>query len=178
MKCKALPTQKYLKECFTYDPETGLLYWKHRPVEHFKTVTAWKIWNSKYPDTLALNTLRHGYLTGEISNEPVFAHRVIYKMWYGEEPEFILHKHGNTQDNRIENFSTGSHELNMKDKITYKNNTSGVKGVSFHKPSGKWRAYISKDRKVKALGLYTDIEDAIAARKAAEVELGYISRLI
>lgn len=48
------------------------------------------------------------------------------------------------------------------------NNTSGIKGVSFYKKSGKWRAQIRYNYKNYHLGLFEDIEDAAAARKDAE----------
>ncbi|WP_026326784.1 hypothetical protein [Paenibacillus ginsengihumi] len=47
-------------------------------------------------------------------------------------------------------------------------NSSGHKGVSFDKRSGKWRAYIGIKGKFIDLGLYSDIADAVAARKAGE----------
>jgi hypothetical protein len=53
------------------------------------------------------------------------------------------------------------------------NNKSGKTGVAFFR--GKWQAYIYKDSKKILLGNFTDIEDAIAARKKAEIELyGFI----
>ncbi|HJB28112.1 MAG TPA: AP2 domain-containing protein [Candidatus Blautia faecavium] len=48
------------------------------------------------------------------------------------------------------------------------NNTSGVRGVSYRKNRGKWRAYIKIKRKNIHLGNFDTKEDAIAARKAAE----------
>ena len=33
-KDKELPVE-YLRECFHYDPETGELTWKERPLSHF-----------------------------------------------------------------------------------------------------------------------------------------------
>jgi len=30
-------TQEYLKDAFSYDPETGVFIWKIRPLHHFKT---------------------------------------------------------------------------------------------------------------------------------------------
>lgn len=52
-----------------------------------------------------------------------------------------------------------------------KNNTSGHKGVSYHKQIGKWRAYITFKSKQYALGTYDRIEDAIEARKIAEKKI-------
>lgn len=45
---------------------------------------------------------------------------------------------------------------------------SGVRGVSYHKSSGKWHAKIGIDDKKISLGYYTNIDDAISARKLAE----------
>lgn len=48
-----------------------------------------------------------------------------------------------------------------------KNSSTGITGVSVHQ-SGRYRAYITVDRKQIGLGYYDNVEDAIAARKAAE----------
>jgi hypothetical protein len=50
-------------------------------------------------------------------------------------------------------------------------NTSGVRGVSFHKKSSTWHAYIGFKRKLYSLGYYRDKNDAITARKTAEEKL-------
>lgn len=47
-------------------------------------------------------------------------------------------------------------------------NTSGHVGVTRDKKSGKWRAHIQVGGKLLSLGRFTDLDDAIAARKAAE----------
>lgn len=52
-----------------------------------------------------------------------------------------------------------------------KNNTSGFRGVSFRPDRGRWRAYIKYQRKNIHLGSFINLKDAIAARKAAELEL-------
>ncbi len=57
--------------------------------------------------------------------------------------------------------------ISEKRKIN-RNNTSGVKGVSYRKDRGKWRAYIKIKRKNISLGNFNTKKDAIAARKAAE----------
>jgi hypothetical protein len=50
-------------------------------------------------------------------------------------------------------------------------NSSGVKGVSFDKRSGKWHSRICVNRKTKHLGLYNTIEEAKLARQAKALEL-------
>ena len=46
------------------------------------------------------------------------------------------------------------------------NNTSGYTGVSFDKKTNKWMARINK----VTLGYFENIEDAIKARKEAEIK--------
>lgn len=52
-------------------------------------------------------------------------------------------------------------------------NVSGHKGVTWNKGRGKWAASISVKNKTIGLGLHATLEEAIAVRKAAEVEHGY-----
>lgn len=52
-----------------------------------------------------------------------------------------------------------------------KNNTSGHKGVCWYKRGNCWRAYIVFKRKQYSLGLYKNIEDAVAAREEAERQI-------
>lgn len=54
------------------------------------------------------------------------------------------------------------------DSKLYMNNTSGHKGVSRVKRSGNWVAYINFQGERISLGRFTDIQDAIRARKEAE----------
>ena len=54
------------------------------------------------------------------------------------------------------------------------NNNSGKTGVRWRKDRGKWVSKISKNKKTYYLGLYEEFEDAVEARKKAEIELyGY-----
>lgn len=50
-----------------------------------------------------------------------------------------------------------------------KTNTSGKTGVSFNKKSGKWRAYIVKERKQISLGSFDSKQEAIKARESTEL---------
>lgn len=49
-------------------------------------------------------------------------------------------------------------------------NTSGTKGVSFDNYNGKWSASISVNKKRFHLGLFRNLEDAVKARKEAELK--------
>ena len=56
-------------------------------------------------------------------------------------------------------------------KKTSARNTSGHTGVYLDKKSGKWQAYINYQKKRYYLGFFTDINDAIRARKEGEARI-------
>ena len=58
----------------------------------------------------------------------------------------------------------------LKSKMP-KNNTSGIKGVGWYSRRGKWQARIGFKGRNYCLGYFDKIEDAAAARKAAEQEM-------
>jgi hypothetical protein len=47
------------------------------------------------------------------------------------------------------------------------NNTTGERGTSFHKPSGKYCARVQVNGKEKHLGYFTNLEEASAVAAAA-----------
>ena len=49
-------------------------------------------------------------------------------------------------------------------------NTSGYVGISLHKRTGRWHAYLWENKKRIHLGYFSNLEDAITARKEAEVK--------
>ena len=40
--------QEFLRECFTYEPKTGHLKWKDRPLTHFRNPSDRKFFRSNY----------------------------------------------------------------------------------------------------------------------------------
>ncbi|MDO5555136.1 MAG: AP2 domain-containing protein [Clostridia bacterium] len=60
---------------------------------------------------------------------------------------------------------TSLNTINSKIRV---DNTSGIKGVSWYKPTNKWVAHIAFQKKKHTLGYYNNIQDAIKARKKAE----------
>lgn len=174
MAPKILPPAEVLRKLLRYDPETGLLTWLPRPVESFKSRRAFAIWERRFVGKLALNSLMaNGYRHGAINYETFLAHRVIWKLVTGVEPEEIDHINGDRSDNRWLNIRNGSRNDNMRNRGISSNNTSGVMGVMWQPGFARWEAFIDANGKRKYIGRYRHIEDAIAARLKAERALGY-----
>ena len=74
-------------------------------------------------------------------------------------------------DNRKSNLRNSKQIDNSRNSLKPKNNTSGFKGVSYNKKTGKWEAYIGYNFKTIHLGLFTNKKDAIKARVKKEIEL-------
>ena len=86
-----------------------------------------------------------------------------------DDKKHIIHIDNKLDDN-INNLRYSSHKENtLKAKIS-KNNTSGIKGVSFHKSTNKWAAQITINKKQFYLGSFENIEDAQSARIKKENE--------
>jgi hypothetical protein len=146
-----------------YDPLTGVLTWKiSRPkckagavVGNVMTTGAGK----KYLQFMALGTM---YL----------AHRVIVLIMTGSFPDCeVDHIDGNGLNNAWSNLRMVSRLDNTRNQRRGRNNTSGCRGV--RKSHTKWEAYILNNRQTIRLGRFDDKQDAIAARKKAEVEFGF-----
>lgn len=83
----------------------------------------------------------------------------------------VDHINRNKLDNRRENLRIVSRSTNQYNSVTYKTNTSGVRGVSLIKSTGKWRAAITKDYKAFNLGHFDTKELAHAAYLSARSRL-------
>lgn len=81
------------------------------------------------------------------------------------------HKNRVRFDNRKNNLMPISHNENMKNYGIYKNNTSGVIGVSYNKNENAWIAYIQFNKIKYNLRTYEIKYDAIIARLVKEKEL-------
>ena len=85
-------------------------------------------------------------------------HRIIMGELDGKE---VDHINGNKHDNRRENLRLCNRTENNRNKGKLSTNTSGFKGVSWHKSKGKWRAVIQVgEGKQKHLGYFDDPETA------------------
>ena len=110
-----------------------------------------------------------GYVRVRIAGHDVLAHRLAIYMTTGEQPQHVDHINHDKADNRACNLrgATASENLCNREGVQA-NNTSGHSGVAMDRHKRKWMAYIKKDGKRVHLGVFAKIEDAIAARRAAE----------
>jgi hypothetical protein len=66
-----------------------------------------------------------------------------------------------------------SNQENQRNKSRQSRNTSGVTGVHWHKRDKKWIARIKVDKKDLYIGMFDTFEEAVAARKEAEIKYGF-----
>jgi len=81
---------------------------------------------------------------------------------------FVDHIDKNPLNNNIENLRWVSLSENKMNSTKYKNNTSNQTGVYFRKDKNKWEVKISVNGIKKHIGLFTNFEDAVIARKEQE----------
>ena len=113
-----------------------------------------------------------GYASRSLKKEnkkiTIFMHRVVL-----DTPENMYTDHisGNELDNRRGNLRIGTKSQNMANSRIRVNNTSGYKGVHWHKLLSKWRAVIWYLGKPIHIGLFLTKEEAAKAynNKAIEV---------
>jgi len=84
--------------------------------------------------------------------------------------EYTDHVNGNKLDNRRENLRLATPEQNAHNRGPQTNNTSGMKGVYWHKKAGKWAAYITINKRYQYLGLHTSLNEAAKAYNEAAIE--------
>lgn len=83
----------------------------------------------------------------------------------------VDHINGYGLDNRRANLRVATRSQNMCNSRIMSNNTSGMKGVSFYKSRGCWRAQIGFQRKITFLGYFDTQEAAYAAHQQAAANI-------
>lgn len=102
-------TLEYLHECFIYDKENGELYWKRRPLNHFKTEGAWKATNTVFSGKMAgcITFCKNKGVSYKVVQTNGYTSRISHIIWMFETgvlPDVDLHHLNlNTLDNRFSN---------------------------------------------------------------------------
>ena len=143
-----------LREAFEYFPDTGRVIRKSTGVD------------ASYPT-------KTGYCRIFLGRKKYKLHRVVWAIENGYWPETIDHINGDRADNRIANLRDVSARENSLNSRLRPDNKSGCSGVNWNSKTGKWQAQIRDNGSYVYLGLFEILDDAISARKAAEVRYGY-----
>lgn len=149
-----------LLEVLDYDQESGLFEWKISTSDRVK------------PGDLAGGPGTGGYTMIGIDGLRYRAHRLAWLYIYGLWPSRGLdHRNGIPDDNRISNLREATQTQNNANSKRSTRNTSGLKGVSLFRPTGRWQAQIRIYRQSIHLGFYSTREEAhrIYCDKAREL---------
>lgn len=159
-------TQAQLKELLDYCPETGVFTWK---VNRRGNAKAGGV--AGYAQTVSSGK-KYWYI--KVFKVKLFAHRLAVLYMTGSFPEAqVDHEDGNGTNNRWSNLRCVGSLENGRNRRRPADNTSGVVGVGWCPKSKRFYARIRVNWKRVHLGCYKNFEDAVAARKAAEVTYGF-----
>lgn len=136
---------KTLSQHLRYDPDTGNLY--------------------RSDGSLAVGYVKGGYRIVSVKGKQYLAHRLAYFLVTGMWPDVLDHINRDRLDNRWVNLRHTNRLGNAQNAGLRKDSTSGYRGVSFRKSSGKWRAYIQSGGKQHHIGFFNTAEAAYAARQ-------------
>jgi hypothetical protein len=156
-------TKEDLDNVIRYDPETGMFTW---------LVYRQSYGGGIYPGKIA-GTMKDGYVKIILDQKQYRAHRLAWFIMTGTWPIHgteIDHANGNRADNRWANLRAVTRTQNNMNLPPRTDNKSGHRGVSWRKDTQQWHARIGKHGKTILLGNFDSLEDAVAARVAAESE--------
>lgn len=157
---KNLITAEEARQFLDYNPETGVFTWR---VGRSGTARV---------GSIAGRVDSGGYIQIAIYGRRYQAHRLAWLIIHGVWPEkHIDHINGKPRDNRLCNLRLATQSENLCNTKRRSDNTSGLKGVSWHNASKKWRARIAIYRQTKVLGYFATPEEAHAAYCNAAREL-------
>lgn len=164
-------TMEELKGVLHYDPATGIFI---RLVDTPHIASRIGIVGSRAGDRAGSPIYRRGgmklHRTINLLRRKYTEHRLAWFYMTSCWPEKqIDHINGDPFDNRWCNLREATTAENQKNRGKPRTNTSGFKGVIWHKGAKKWLAQIVCDGKSHYLGLFTDINEAVRVHREAEL---------
>ena len=179
MTDKTIPTPEELRKLLRYEPETGKLFWRERPREFFNKPQYSTSWNKRFAGNetgIDGNGVDNNV---RINRRKYPTNAVIWAIVNGKWPEKIIYNVDMDQYNtKYENLKETELCNLRKRKKLQKNNTSGIKGVSWVMRSKMWKAEIMSNGRTYSLGLFAKKEDAAKAYANASIRYhGEFSRL-
>ncbi|MDX3877587.1 MAG: HNH endonuclease [Achromobacter sp.] len=151
----------YVSEYLEYADETGSLIWKKVPPRSKSRISRGDI----------AGTLVKGYRRIKILGRIYSAHRIVWAMHHGEMPDGMLdHIDRNRSNDRISNLRMATTSENRRNSTVKSDNRLGIKGVRQNR-YGRYEARIFANGKGYFLGSFAFLDDAIAARRHAALEI-------
>lgn len=146
-------TQNRLKEVLSYEVITGNFYWKIRLSSTAKL------------DQIAGTINSCGYRIIKIDGTLYTASRLAFLFMLGYIPAEVDHINNTPLDNSWLNLRAVTKNQNQHNKKLQINNTSGIKGVTWHKKVAKWQAQVKLQGKYYSAGYFNCL---IEAKEAVE----------
>lgn len=164
----------YIRNNMRYNPETGILTWAKR-----KAGRALGREIGSFDKDGYLVARRKVLYDGKPHYERYCVHRIAWIWAYGSEPvDQLDHINGDKSDNRLVNLREANTPENMRNVGKQSHNTSGLKGVSWHKLRRKWRADIKVSQQQVFLGLFDcPAAASFAYQVAADTHHGEFARV-
>jgi len=143
-----------LRECLSYDAETGVLRWK---IRHQNVIVG----------SVAGCVDGRGYRSVRLDDKLLLAHRIAWAIYYGAWPARDI-DHANTDkgDNRIANLRLASRVQNNANAPS-RSRKGLPKGCYQLKGRQRWYSQIKVGGKIKRLGYFATAMEAAAAFKQA-----------
>lgn len=186
----SIPSLAYLREAFSYDPNTGKVFWKDRPLSHFSSLrgkkradnnigkeagTAFK--HSHHDSFCGLKTCI--LYNGKPAN--VLMHHVAWRLTYGDIPAGLVIDHRNNDpcDNRIENLRLANQSQNAANARNRKRVNGLPRGVHLEKSTGKFIAKVGINYRREQIGRFDTPEEAHQAflKRSEELHGEYCKHL-
>ncbi|MDN8047581.1 HNH endonuclease [Burkholderia multivorans] len=159
MKTKSLTAER-LRELLAYDPVTGKFTWRMRPS------------NRVHVGDEAGHVGGNGYVQIRVDGAMYQAHRLAWLYVTGRWPvRFLDHRDLDRSNNRFVNLREANDEQNAANSPRRRHGHVGLKGVGYHRSTGRYRARIRRGNREYHLGLFDTPEAAHRAYQEASRRL-------
>lgn len=156
-------SHELLRNTLDYNPETGIFTWKKSTAKVIKIgATAGSLDKSS------------GYYRVQLYGSRFLLHRLAWFYCFEEwSCDMLDHKDQNKLNNSIDNLRECDNSKNNMNRVAPITNTSGYRGVSLQKSTGKYKASYKSNGEYKYIGSYPTAEEANEAYiQAARLEFG------
>lgn len=149
-------TVERLKELLSYDHLTGLFIWIKKSSPRANRTIIGSVAGQNDPS---------GYKRISIDDTGYWAHRLAWFYINEQWPAGVIdHIDGNRANNAISNLRMTTIAGNIANQVRpHKDNSSGALGVHKRKDTGKYAAYLTKNKKRVTLGSFETLEEASSA---------------